>query len=72
MVEASMFGKLTFQEDLNELSMMLTNSPTKTDDNVIQGQSAAIQLIPNGIIKSWMNIINIVHLLYRLSIDGLT
>jgi hypothetical protein len=62
MVEASMFGKSTFQEDLNELSMMLTNSPTKTDDNVIQGQSAAIQLIPNGIIKSWMNIINIVSI----------
>ena len=62
MVEASMFGKSTFQEDLNELSMMLTNSPTKTDDNVIQGRNAAGQLIPNGIIKSWMNIINIVSI----------
>lgn len=51
-----MFGKSTFQEDLNELSKMLTNSPTKTDDNVIQGRSAVIQLIPNGIIKSWMSL----------------
>lgn len=24
-----MFGKSTFQEDLNELSTLLTNSPTK-------------------------------------------
>ena len=51
-----MFGKSTFPEVVNELSKLLTNSPTKTDDNVIQGRSAVTQLIPNGFIKSWMRL----------------